>query len=72
MIFNKPAGYSAVVKDVAIDAESLRFNSQAGQIGHTVIANGSPPLRRFFGAALSRRLAARAATRYHTSVLQRV
>ena len=34
-----------------MDAEGLRFNSQAGQIGHT-IANGSPPLRRFFGAAL--------------------
>ena len=43
----------AHVKVVAIDVEGLRFNSQAGQIGHSV-ANGSLPLRRFFGAALSR------------------
>ena len=42
---------SVVIKDIAIDAEGLGFNSQAGQIGHSV-ANGSPPLRRFFGAAL--------------------
>ena len=39
---------------VAIDVEGLELNSQAGRIGHTV-ANGSPPLRRFFGAALPRR-----------------
>ena len=44
----------AIVKDVATDAESLGFNSQVGQIEHTA-ANGSPPLRRFFGAELSRR-----------------
>ena len=37
-----------------IDVEGLGFNSQAGRIGHTV-ANGSPPLRRFFGAALPMR-----------------
>ena len=30
-------------KDVAIHAEDLEFDSQAGQIGHSV-ANGSPPL----------------------------
>ena len=29
------------------EAGSLRFNSWAGQIGHSV-ANGLPPLRRFF------------------------
>ena len=45
---------SAVVKDVAVDAEGLGLNSQDGQIRHTV-ANGSPPLRRFFGAVLPRR-----------------
>ena len=28
-------------------AEGLRFQSRAGQIGHSV-ANGSPPLRHFF------------------------
>ena len=28
-------------------AESQRFKSQAGQVGHSV-ANGSPPLRHFF------------------------
>ena len=54
IIFYKPAGDNAVVKDVAIDAEGLGFSSQAGQRGHTV-ANGSPPLRRFFGAVLTRR-----------------
>ena len=36
-----------VLKDFAIDAEGLRLNSQAGQIGQSV-ANGSQPLRRFF------------------------
>ena len=35
----------------------LEFNSQAGQIEHSV-ANGSPPLLRFFGAVLPRRQAA--------------
>ena len=49
-----PGGQSAVVKNVAIDAEGLRFVSQAGQIGHSV-ANGLPLLQRFFGAALPRR-----------------
>ena len=43
-----------VVKDITIDARGLWFVSQAGQIGHSV-ANGSPPLRCFFGAVLSRR-----------------
>ena len=41
-------------RDVAIHP---RFDSRAGQIGHSV-ANGSPPLRRFFGAVLFRRQAA--------------
>ena len=51
----------------------MGFNSQAGQIGHT-ITNGSPPLRRFFGAALPRRQAAGTgpAFRYRALVLQRV
>ena len=43
-----------MLKDFAIDAEGLGLNSQAGQVGHSV-ANGSQPLRRFFGAALPRR-----------------
>ena len=47
-------GCSAVVKDVAVDAEGLGLNSQDSQIRHTA-ANGSPPLRRLFGAALPRR-----------------
>ena len=50
----KPGDYSVVLKDFAIDAESLGLNSQAGQVGHSV-ANGSQPLRRFFEAALPRR-----------------
>ena len=39
-------------KDIAIGAESVGFDSQAGQIEH-IIPNGSPPLRCFFGAVLS-------------------
>ena len=34
-------------------AGGLRFDSQANQIDS--VANGSPPLRRFFGAVLPRR-----------------
>ena len=49
-----PGDYSVVLKDLAINAEGLGLNSQAGQIEHSV-ANGSQPLRRFFGAALPRR-----------------
>ena len=63
-----------MLKDLAIDAEGLGFNSQAGQIKHSV-ANGSQPLRRFFfGAALPMRYAAGSgpATRYHVSVQQRI
>ena len=50
----KPGDYSVVLKGFAIDAEGLGLNSQAGRVGHSV-ANGSLPLRRFFGAALPRR-----------------
>ena len=38
-----------IAKDIAIVAGGLGFDYGASQIGHTV-ANGSPPLRRFFGA----------------------
>ena len=37
-----------------LDAGGLGFESRAGQIGQNV-ANGSPPLVRFFGAVLPRR-----------------
>ena len=47
--FERPVG--AVVKDTANDAESQRFDSRAGQNGHSV-ANGSPPLLRSFGAEM--------------------
>ena len=40
---------SSVVNDVVIGAGSSKHNPWVGQIGHSV-ANGSPPLRRFFGA----------------------
>ena len=55
------------LKDVAIDAEGLRFNSQVGQIAQSA-ANCSPPLRRFFEAALPRRkiCGVGPATRCHT------
>ena len=43
-----------VVKDIAIGTEGLGFDYWADQIGHTA-ANGSPPLRCFTGALLSRR-----------------
>ena len=43
-----------VAKRHRFQAESLRFDSLAGQIVHDV-ANESPLLRCFFGAVLSRR-----------------
>ena len=43
-----------MVKDIAIGARGPGFCSRARQIGH-IVANGSPPLRCFFGAVLSRR-----------------
>ena len=46
----------AVMKNIAIGAGGLGFDSCAGQIGHSV-ANGSPVLRHFFGAVLPRRCA---------------
>ena len=46
-----------VVKDIAIGTRGLGFDSRAIQIGHSV-ANGSPLMRRLFGAVLPRRLAA--------------
>ena len=42
-----------VVRNIAISAGSLGFDFRAGQIGHNV-ANGTPPLRCFFGAVLPR------------------
>ena len=42
-------------KDNAIDAGGLGFESLVGQIG-TSVANGSPPLRYFFGAVLLSRV----------------
>ena len=45
-----------MLKHFAIDAEGVGLNFQAGQIGHSA-ANGSQPQRRFFEAALPRRLA---------------
>ena len=42
------------VQDIAIGAGGLRFESRVRQIGRSV-ANGSLPLRRFFGAASPRR-----------------
>ena len=43
--------------DIAIGAGGAAFVFRAGQIGHSV-ANGSPPLRRFFEVVLPRRHAA--------------
>ena len=45
---------SAVVQDIAVGAGSLGSNFWAGRIKRNV-ANGSPPLRRFFGAVFPRR-----------------
>ena len=52
---------SLVVKDIAIDAVDQEFESQVGQIGHSV-ANSSAPLRRFFGVALPKSQAAETGT----------
>ena len=43
-----------VVKDIAIGAGSLGFDSRAVEIGLSV-AYGAPPLRRFMGAVLLER-----------------
>ena len=48
---------SATVKDIALCAQGSGFVCRSGRIGRSV-ANASPPLRRFFGAVLFRRLAA--------------
>ena len=46
-----------MAQDIAIGAIGQAFDSQAGQIRQSV-ANGSPPLRCFFGAVLSEVLCA--------------
>ena len=45
--------FNSVVKHIAINGGGLGFDSRASQIGRRV-ANGSPPLRCFFGTALPR------------------
>ena len=62
-MFNRQ--FRVVVRDIAIGAVSLEFDSRAEQIGHSV-ANSSPPLRHFFETVLSRRSSAEmgSATRY--------
>ena len=52
--FNTNWPVKVVAKDIAMNEGALRFDSQAGLIGRNV-ANGSPPLRRFFEALLPRR-----------------
>ena len=52
--YNHARSVGVVVKDIAVGAESSRFDSRAGRIRHSV-ANGRPPLRCFFGAVLPRR-----------------
>ena len=49
--------FAQLLKLIVIGAGGMGFDSRAGQIGHSV-AYGSPPLRRFFRAVLSRRYAA--------------
>ena len=55
---------SVAVKDITVGAGGLRFDSRAGQTG--TVANGPPPLQRFFEAVLLRRCIAGMvpATRY--------
>ena len=47
-------GQLASCYDITIGAGGVRFEFQVGQIRHSV-ANGLPPLRRFFGATLPSR-----------------
>ena len=54
IIFQQAGRLQRSVKDVAIDAEGFRFNSQFGKIRHSV-ASGLSLLQRFFGAALHKR-----------------
>ena len=44
---------SAVAKRIATGGGGLRLDSRAGQIRH-IVANSSPPLRRFFETMLAR------------------
>ena len=57
--------FSSAVKRISIGAEGLVFDFSVGQTGRGV-ANGSPPLQRFFGTVLLKRYAAEmgTATRY--------
>ena len=55
--FDHKTPVSSVFKHIAMGAGSLDFDSRAVQIGYSV-ANGSPPLRCFFGAVLRRRYTA--------------
>ena len=64
-------------EDIAFHSRGLGFNSRAGHIELSV-TNGSPPLRRFFGAVLPRRCAAemdpatRYMLRYNTASIMRI
>ena len=44
-----------MVRDIAIGAVGLGFDSQAGQVGRSVVISSPPPIGRFFGAGLPRR-----------------
>ena len=54
VVYRYFAGVGSVVKYIAISAGGLWFESRANQVEPN-FANGSPPLRRFFGAVLPRR-----------------
>ena len=53
---------------MAIGAVSLGLNTRAGQIGRSVV-NGSPPLRRFFGAVVAQALSGRDGVRHSLRTL---
>ena len=50
-------------KNYCTDARDLRFDSQAGQIRHSVV-NNSPPLRCFFGNSVAQALSCGCGSRH--------
>ena len=46
--------FEVVIKVIITGVEARGFDSRVGQLSHSV-ANGSPPLRRFFAAVLPSR-----------------
>ena len=56
MRMTKSSSLNNLKISLSLHTEGLGFDSRASQIG--IVANGSPPLQRFIGVVLPKRLAA--------------